>query len=177
MTKPMKASELQNQLTAHLALADKIPALEEANVENEAHLDKLLSDFDLKDRKKLDDLVRLYALSAIHPRLVAIMEQRGEDSERKLLAATNDFVHQTLSPAVRELSAKASAKLRASLKFAYKNQLALDRAIEESDVMQRIGSLSLTATLEQNPVGGVVNCVQRKLAALETMAEIEASLA
>ena len=168
--KPNSAASVREVLTQLKKITADIPQLQSRAADNEKALASLESAGDLEDKATLDEIIRRQAFAALFPRRIAARENDLQTAEQALQKATDGFISGELSPRLSEVSRKIRKEVRIALKPHFSDDFTLDRAVENSELVQqldRIGSEIVISSI--HTYGGVVDYANRKLKALEAV--------
>jgi hypothetical protein len=116
---------------------------------------------DLHDAAVLSELVQLQISTGLLPRRIAVKEECDTNAEHALTHATNLFIREHLGPRVRRLAAQTREIVKRELSSHFRDQAALEVAVEQSEQVRTIASLSWSVTM--NPDGGALPHAQGAL--------------
>ena len=132
---------------------------------------------DLDDAAALGKITGLCATAEFLPRRIENREQALENFDDELLKTCHDFIMQTLGPRLRNLEARAIAKVKAKLKPNFSDDTDLDAAIAKSSLVKELEDIQAGTQIQHNPAGKVIVYAHVLLKSWKDAAAFESKLA
>jgi hypothetical protein len=116
--------------------------------EKSARLAELEMTGNLDDARVVAEIGRLQVVTGLLPRRIASKEEANAKVEEGLTKATNEFIQQHLGPRVRKLAARTREIVEKELSAHFADKAALFVAVERSERVRKIESLSWSASVQ-----------------------------
>jgi hypothetical protein len=129
---------------------------------------------DLNNPAVIGEIGRLQVVTGLLPKRIAAKEEANAKVEESLTKATNEFIQQHLGPRVRKLAARTREIVEKELSAHFADKAALFVAVERSERVRKIESLSWSASVQ--PERGAMAHAEGALKAWRGVEEFEKAM-
>ncbi|HEX3857682.1 MAG TPA: hypothetical protein VHY30_10360 [Verrucomicrobiae bacterium] len=147
----------------------EVASLENLLTSNATTLRGLEANCDLGDDRALTIITRLQVIESLLPRRIETKKDALPALEQGILESCYQAITGLIGPKIRSLREKAEARVRTALSPHFADPTTLAMSVSGSELLRELDNLGVFASVQSDPLGGVIPYAERILKTWESV--------
>ena len=147
---PYETDKLKALLKKRVALVNEIGDMESRGRKLADKVPHLELNCDLDDSSALAEITQLKSLADFLPRRIEQRQLALTDFDGEIIKACHEFISKSAGPLLRDLLARAKAKVKAQIKDSFEDETDLENAISKSKLVAEVERIQSFVTIKHD---------------------------